>query len=602
MKKSSYFLALCSLFLVSCSLRPSATSATESGHQESVSSEGKSMSSSEGGASISSGEESSVSSEAESSSEEESGVSSKSEEVPDSYSSLETSSKESSAAQEANLNAVPEEERICLSWEGTGSFKVSYKKSEDSEYTYIDPELVSENEAHILGLKEGTYDVRVEAVHTDGTTFVYASESGIPVQGTDRSGYAFFNRTEGVGAYNLDGTLKKDAIVLYVDDSNKNTVTCNGTKGLIKILQKSKSFKKPLDIRLLSSIETNQFQKKDSSAFSTSHTVYDYGGTSYFTNTKETTYTDLDGLTNWVKGPSSLEIKSSEYTYKGVTKAGDTDSYFNMADIEGAENVTIEGVGKNVTIHQWGFTWKKCSSIEVKNLVFADYPEDACSFQGGSNDDMDYGNCFVHRCTFQRGKNNWDCTSEQDKHDGDGSIDLKFLSSFTAAYNHFRKDHKTGLIGGSDKHYTKCVTFHHNFYDQCSSRLPLGRKVNLHAYNNYYLGCGNCQDMRANSYTLSENNLFESCTYPQKVTSGAIIKSVGDSYVSCKNASQAKASARTDILSNACKPDGNTDYSKFDTDPKLFYYDSVQKKSGVALLEPASDLKTLKSRAGVFAE
>ena len=105
--------------------------------------------------------------------------------------------------------------------------------------------------------------------------------------------------------------------------------------------------------------------------------------------------------------------------------------------------------------------------------------------------------------------------------------------------------------------------------------------------------------MRASSYTLSEKNLFESCSYPQKVSSGAVIKSVGDSFVSCKKASQATTSTREEKLTNTCKPDGTSDYSSFDTDASLFYYDTVNKKSDVTLLEDPSTLKTtLPSLAG----
>ena len=491
------------------------------------------------------------------------------------------------------------EEQIALSWskeEGV-TYEVSYKESSASSYTFLDTEAIQEEGARILGLKKGTYEVKV--IRKKNGTEEKNITKEVEVSSLDRSGYAFFKRNEGVGAYNLDGTLKEEAIVLYVTEENKNTISYGSYKGLVPIIQASKKLKKPLDIRLTSSIQTNQFKAKNSSSYSTSHTVYDYGGEAYFTNEKESTYTELDGLTSWVKGPSSLNIQGNGYTYKGVSKASDTDSYFNMADIDSAKDVTIEGVGKGIQIHNWGFTWKKCSSIEVRNLTFADYPEDACSFQGGSNTDMDYSYYFVHHCTFEKGKNNWDCTEEQDKHDGDGAMDLKYLSGFTASYNHYHNDHKTGLIGGSDSAYTKNVTFHHNYYQSCSSRLPLGRRVNLHAYNNYYLSCGTCQDMRASSYTLSEKNLFESCSYPQKVSSGAVIKSVGDSFVSCKKASQATTSTREEKLTNTCKPDGTSDYSSFDTDASLFYYDTVNKKSDVTLLEDPSTLKTtLPSLAG----
>ena len=590
MKKKALIL-LSSLMLVSCTKIGDNSFLSNSAHDTGSSRSGTNSESTLPDSSINKDSSVSTSSSAKEASSQESG-----EPVSSSFSQEEPASSSQPSTSTGFISLEPMKEEIYLSFPTLGegyTYTVSYRKTGETNYTQVDQELVSsDGSAHILGLAKGTYDIQVEGISSSTTTLI-ASATSVAVEAIDRSGYAFFKRTEGVGAYNLNGTLKSDAVVLYVNDSNKNTITYHNKTGLIAILQDSKNIKKPLDIRLTSTIHTNQFSYKDSTGYSTSHTVYDYGGESYFTNTKETTYTELNGLTSWVKGPSSFNFTSTDYTYKKVTKAGDTDTYLNMADIDSAKDVTIEGVGSDIEIHQWGFTWKKCNSIEVKNLTFADYPEDACSFQGGSNTDMDYSYYFVHQCTFKRGKNNWDCTEEQDKHDGDGAMDLKYLSYMTASYNHYQKDHKTGLIGGSDKAFTKSVTFHHNYYDNCSSRLPLGRRVNLHAYNNYYYNCTTCQDMRANSYTLSENNLFKSCHYPQKVSSGAVIKSFGDTYISCTSASQATSvTLRDQKVTNFCKPDGTSDYSSFDTDNTLFYYDSTNHKSNVTLLEPTTNLDT----------
>jgi pectate lyase len=279
--------------------------------------------------------------------------------------------------------------------------------------------------------------------------------------------------------------------------------------------------------------------------------------------------------------------------FSSVTKAADTDSYFNMLDVTNAKNVTVEGVGEDVKLEQWGFTFSKCNSIEVKNLTFSNYPEDACSFQGGSNSDMDYSHFWLHHCTFNRGLNNWDLTYEQDKGDGDGGFDIKYLSGITSSYNKFANCHKTGLIGGSDSAYTKNVTYHHNHYYKCSARLPLGRQANMHFYNNFYDNCTTCQDVRANAYVLSEYNYFLKCAYPQKATSGAVIKSFKDLLSGCGSSQATVVTDRTKELKNTCKPDGSTDYSSFTTSPSLFYYDAATKVTKVACIDSVESLASL---------
>lgn len=77
----------------------------------------------------------------------------------------------------------------------------------------------------IPGLKAGTYSVTVKTNKGDVT------KTGISVASHDKSGYAHFNYTSGVGAYNDDGTLKSNAIVLYVTDSNKNSVSVTSKDG-----------------------------------------------------------------------------------------------------------------------------------------------------------------------------------------------------------------------------------------------------------------------------------------------------------------------------------------------------------------------------------
>ena len=56
----------------------------------------------------------------------------------------------------------------------------------------------------------------------------------------DRSGYAHWNYSSGVGAYNNDGTLKSGVTVIYVNNSNKDTVTYNGKTGLYNIFYSAK--------------------------------------------------------------------------------------------------------------------------------------------------------------------------------------------------------------------------------------------------------------------------------------------------------------------------------------------------------------------------
>ena len=478
-------------------------------------------------------------------------------------------------------------------------YSILYKINGSNTSTEIDSELIRENDltvrADILGLKPGTYTITIKSKNTTITKEI----SNIVVTSQDRSGYAHFNNSTGVGAYNNDGTLKSNAVVVYVNDSNKNTVTATlGGKtytGLVKILQAQNSSNYPLVIRLIgrigaatwnpityngSSLSASSITGANGSALNKTNMTEDQIISNGYNSLNTTTASKLNNLTNRIK------YSNNEF-----------DSYFNMLDVSSANNVTIEGVGVDAEIFQWGFTWSKCNSIEVRNLTFTDYPEDACSFQGGSNSDVNtYGNYWVHNNVFNKGKNYWDVTYEQDKPAGDGATDFKFCNSITSCYNKFNNCKKTGLVGGSNSNYTKNVTFHHNYYNAVGSRLPLGRQANMHIYNNYYYKCGTAQDIRANAFVLSEANYFEECDNPQKVTpddtyQNPVIKSYGDYLTGCGESKATVVTSRTASLTGNCKPDGATNYTNFDTNSSLFYYDSVNQKSNVSLLTDATQAK-----------
>ena len=504
-------------------------------------------------------------------------------------------------------------------------YVVSYKSNDASSYTAIDNELIRINDNVVVdavGLKAGTYSVKIEANNETLTL------SNITVTKDDRSGYAHHNYTSGVGAYNDDGTLKSNAVVVYVTDATKNTVTATfGGKtytGLYNIINNSKS-DYPLDIRILGDIgsptlvATNTTvsklaeKKYDVKVKNSSNTVLeetieektDGSNTQIVSGgygTYDNSYTKLNGLTS--------KIIYGTKTYNGTTYKN-YDSYFNMMDISKKENITIEGIGADATITQWGFTWSNCSYIEVKNITFNNYPEDACSFQGSNTDattlsGLKTGYIWIHNNTFNIGKNDWDVSYEQDKHEGDGATDIKGLRNATISYNHYYKNHKTGLLGGDGTHHQANITFHHNWYQENQARLPYGRQANMHMYNNFYdSSTGTNMQIHDGGYAFIENCYFKNTSktfevITNKTSQVPAIKSYQNIFDNCKNYDITNVTIttnRAEVVSNDCLFG-----SSFDTDSSLFYYENGA--TNVKIMNSASELPTLLptvSGAGVFA-
>ncbi len=438
--------------------------------------------------------------------------------TPESGNNNQPSGDVSSDIKPLSYGGLSESAFVTWSESSVSSAKAYYKLSNEANYTEVDKELIRETASgkarvDILGLKAGTYDLRV---HVGGQN-KDIEVKGVKVTAYDRSGYAHAGYTEGVGAYKDDGTLKSNAVVVYVTDSNKNSVSANGKTGLGNILA-SATGSKPVVVRLIGRIATKT--KNSSGSWTGSET-------------------QLSGLTD---------------------KSGNGDnSYYNMFNLSSIKYLTLEGVGEDAEIYQWGMTFKNSNSVEVRNLTFTNYPEDACAFEGSSGSESKYKNYWIHNNCFNAGKNAFDETKEQDKGKGDGATDIKRVNSATFSYNIYNACHKTGLIGGSDDDVQWNITAHHNYYNSVYSRVPLGRNANMHYYNNYYYKVGGtCMSIRGTGFMFSECNYFASCSKTVELKNSGKVKSYND--VGIKGATT--VSSRTASVSNSCKYDTTFNYTQ----------------------------------------
>lgn len=545
-----------------------------------------------------------------------------------------TSTNITSSADESTLNLLEAKvynEGAYFKWnlennDSVNNYEVSYSTN-DKNYTKIDKELIrNENgiaRADVLGLKAGNYTFMVKNINT-GASSKYKAE----INPDDRSGYAHFKNTDGIGAYNNDGTLKDNAIVVYVNDENKNTVkaTINGNEetGLVNIIKAAKNTNESLDVRILGEIQTQQWNTKSHGTGKTAERMNNLNELFKDVDWEETTanelkHPDTAASKNYYKICEEDIIKyginsMSDDAAKGIThldgltnnilkdiNASDSgyqeyDSYYNELDVRGGNNITIEGIGDNAKIFQWGFCFNQCNSIEVKNIEFSAYTEDAIGIQGSNSDISLYSNYWIHNCTFNSGVNNWDVCYENDKKEGDGSTDFKSAHNLTISYCRYNGTHKTALVGSGDSSFQYNITFHHNYYNKCGSRLPFTRNSNFHIYNCYYnSSTGTNMQIYTNAYAFIERCYFSNTNKTFTTSNGGTIKL----YKNIINATSAVtgtnivyASDRTQIVANSCKADQTTDYSKFDTSSTLFYFNSEKNLSDVSFITEADNLDT----------
>ncbi len=528
-------------------------------------------------------------------------------------------------------------EQILLTFQPieSASLEVLYKSSRQAEFETLAEELITINEAgnyvcRILGVSSDTYEVVIRGKDSSNTKEIIAETKleNLKVSPLDRSGYAHFGNAEGIGAYNDDGTVKEHTQIIYVTNENKNTVTAVfGNKtytGLVDILQNAKYSAEPLLIRISGKITTNQFEYKevvprlaDNSNLSEDHFENTFS-TEYGENLvglrinlkdakegKQYTYvTTKDGIvfqSTSIKTKGTTTYNKSTYPKIKGKKVYDDDMNINSISIKGAKNISIEGITSDAEIFQFGFSFSDCNSIEVKNLKFSQYTEDAvafyCSDANGINKHTGF---WVHHCDFYSGLNNWDLTGEQDKYQGDGSVDCNQVSNVTVSYCNFINTGKTCLVASSDSAKCKNVTHHHNYYYGVHARLPFARGTNIHMYNNFYDACGEAVRLRKSCYGFSENNYFAKCSRAHLDDDDTTaIKSYNDVFFSSFGVQSTKVTDREAKVKNSCTMNG-VDYSFFDTNSELFYYDVEHKKTDVSIMNSPYNLKEfLDTYAGV---
>lgn len=98
----------------------------------------------------------------------------------------------------------------------------------------------------------------------------------------------------------------------------------------------------------------------------------------------------------------------------------------NMLYLQNSSIVTVEDIGDDTDLIDWGIEMKRCTSCEFRNLHLGNYPDDAIAMTG--NADILSEHIWVHNNTIKKGYNQFAGNGhvDADKADGDGSLDMKW--------------------------------------------------------------------------------------------------------------------------------------------------------------------------------
>ena len=443
------------------------------------------------------------------------------------------------------------QESAYLKWapfEGASSYNVYVDDKK------IDAQLVrqyaSYYRADVLGLKAGTYSVKVVPVNAEGAEITGANTaSNLVVKSYNREGFAHF-KYAGVGAYNNDGTLKAGAKVLYITAKTAKTVsttvntgkqeTVTGLQSIIDAYSKGKD-KTPIAFRIIGKVNLS----------------------------------DLDHISSSAEG---LQVKGAMM------------------------NMTFEGVGDDATVYGFGFLLREAESVEFRNFAIMRCLDDAMSL------DTKNSHVWIHNMDLFYGKKG----GAADQAKGDGTVDIKGDSKYvTVAYNRFWDNGKASMCGMKSETGENWITYHHNWFDHSDSRMARVRTMSVHMYNNYYQHCDVYGiGATSGSSIFMESNYFDAVKRPIMSSlqgtdakgdgtfsgeKGGLIKAYGnvftnkpdnfsyipyaenntsfDAYEVSDPSEQVPASVKTLV--------GGTSYNNFDTNSSLMYAYAADKAEDV---------------------
>ena len=443
------------------------------------------------------------------------------------------------------------QESAYLKWapfEGASSYNVYVGDKK------IDAQLIrqyaSYYRADVLGLKAGTYSVKVVPVNAEGTEITGANTaSNLVVKSYNREGFAHF-KYAGVGAYNNDGTLKAGAKVLYITAKTAKTVsttvntgkleTITGLQSIIDAYSKGKD-KTPIAFRIIGKVNLS----------------------------------DLDHISSSAEG---LQVKGAMM------------------------NMTFEGVGDDATVYGFGFLLREAESVEFRNFAIMRCLDDAMSL------DTKNSHVWIHNMDLFYGKKG----GAADQAKGDGTVDIKGDSKYvTVAYNRFWDNGKASMCGMKSETGENWITYHHNWFDHSDSRMARVRTMSVHMYNNYYqhndvYGIG----ATSGSSIFMESNYFDAVKRPIMSSlqgtdakgdgtfsgeKGGLIKAYGNvfankpdnfSYITyAENNTSFDAYEVSDpsqqVPSSVKTLVGGTSYNNFDTNSSLMYAYAADKAEDV---------------------
>ncbi len=400
--------------------------------------------------------------------------------------------------------------------------------------TQIDSELIRQYSGYMradaVGLKAGSHTIKVVPIISGTPDTSKAAEAKADVYAHDRSGFAFGSDMS-MGAYNGDGTLKSGAVVVYVTNATKDSVSANigGTtaKGFQNIIAAAKSSSAPVCIRVIGNItDPSTLDKGDLLIDKTKCGITIQGIGSDAT---------LNGFGIRVKGSSDVEICNL--------------GLMNCDSSEG-DAVGLQQDNDHVWVHN-------------NDFFYGDPGSDADQVKGDGALDTKKSQYVTHSYNHF-----WDCGKTH--LNGNGDTTLNYITYHHNWYDHSDSRHPLVRVSSA-------VHCYNNYYDGVAKYGMIARLgSSVFAESNYFKDTNSPILISQQGTDIADGD-------PIASDAGGMIKSYGNIYDNTEkpitHADSAtdfdcyEASAASEAVPSSYKTKkGGTSYSNFDTSSSMYSY------------------------------
>lgn len=331
-------------------------------------------------------------------------------------------------------------ESAYMEWRGssTVNYNVYFREKGTENYTKVDSELVrritdSDYRTDIPGLKGGTdYEIKLEGDGLDICEFIARPKA------YERSGFAFDSATDVPGAYNPDGTVPDNALIIYVTEENKKSVYKN--KNIKSILSGLNSLNggKPVIIRIIG--EVTPLSASDTSP-------------GMWKNTCGVTIEGIgtnSGLVGW-----------------GIGSGNNSDTEFR--------NLTF----RDYTEDALGFEKSEKLWIHNNNFYSGYYPKDSSSEKDKLHGD---GSCDLRECNKVTVSYNHFCGTDKTSLIGSSSTSRETTGNITFHHNYFdNTNQRTPRVRWHNIH-----VYNNYYYGTDSYAIGATCNSNIFAENNFF--------------------------------------------------------------------------------------------------------------------